>query len=149
MQVTKGLQDETQPDISFDGTQIAFRSEQDGGGIYITPTLGGEPRLLASGGFYPSFSPNGKEVLFFVGENTSMEPAAYVIPLQGGASRPLCPNWAMARGFWEPDGKAILFFGGRHGQVAPGSWMLASTTGVSPGNFRSPAMITTIRHFQT
>jgi len=135
MQVTKGLEDETQPDISPDGTQIAYRSEQDGGGIYIAPTLGGGPRLLASGGYYPSFSPNGKEVLFSVGW---VDPAAYIIPLQGGLSRPLCPSWVIGRGFWEPDGKAILFFGGRLGQVAPGRWMLASTTGGEPRKFSLP-----------
>lgn len=137
MQVTKGLADETQPDISPDGTEIAFRSERDGGGIYIVPTLGGEPRLLVSGAsaYNPSFSPNGKEVLFSIGYADS---AAYIIPLQGGASRPLCPNWVMGRGFWEPDGKAILFFGGRRGQIAPGHWMLASVTGGEPRRFPLP-----------
>lgn len=138
MQVTKGMEDETQPDISPDGTEIAFRSERDGGGIYVAPTLGGEPRLLASGGYDPSFSPDGKEILFVVGA-TSVEPVAYIMAVQGGTTRQLCPNWTIRSGFWEPDGQAILFLGGRRGQVAtPWIWLLASTTGSEPRRFSLP-----------
>ena len=36
------------PDFSPDGTRIVFYSARNGGGIYIAPTLPGEPRLLVA-----------------------------------------------------------------------------------------------------
>jgi Tol biopolymer transport system component/DNA-binding winged helix-turn-helix (wHTH) protein len=136
MQVTRGVDDETAPDISPDGTQIAFRSERDGGGIYTVSTLGGgEPQLLAKGGFDPVFSPNGKEVLFILG---LPEPAAYIVSPHGGAPRQLCPSWAIGGGVWSPDGNAILFFGRRRGDQASDNWMLVPAIGGDPAKFHLP-----------
>src|ERR1017187_6051414 len=42
--VTAGPDAEIAPDFSPDGTHIAFFSLRNGGGIYIAPTLPGEPR---------------------------------------------------------------------------------------------------------
>jgi Tol biopolymer transport system component len=39
--ITSDPVDEHEPCFSSDGTRIAFRSEKDGGGIYITRTTGG------------------------------------------------------------------------------------------------------------
>ncbi|MGC9947598.1 MAG: hypothetical protein ABSF64_14635 [Bryobacteraceae bacterium] len=44
------------PAFSPDGTQIAFRSERDAGGIYIAPALGGEAREFAMQGRRPRFA---------------------------------------------------------------------------------------------
>jgi Tol biopolymer transport system component len=35
-----------EPAFSPDGTTVAFHSRQDGGGIYLIPVIGGEPRRL-------------------------------------------------------------------------------------------------------
>ena len=134
MQVTRGGDDETDPDFSPDGTRIAFRSERDGGGIYTVSTLGGgEPQLLVKGGVSPIFSPDGKEVLFFLGY--PVDPGAYVASVQGGAPRRLCPDWEAGYGRWSPDGKAILFYGERRGDPSLGDWMLASVAGGEPKKF--------------
>src|SRR5439155_986889 len=39
--------DEYEPSFSPDGARMVFRSERDGGGVYVMPALGGEPILMA------------------------------------------------------------------------------------------------------
>ena len=48
------------PDFSPDSSQVAFRSERNGGGAYVIPVAGGLERLIAPLGRSPKFSPNGK-----------------------------------------------------------------------------------------
>jgi Tol biopolymer transport system component len=64
VRLTKDEANEDYPTFSPDGTKIAFRSERDGGGIYVVPLLGGEPRLLALRATRPQYSPDGKLLLF-------------------------------------------------------------------------------------
>jgi eukaryotic-like serine/threonine-protein kinase len=137
LQVTRGVDDETYPDFSPDGTQIAFRSERDGGAIYTVSALGGgEPKLLAKRGSIPKFSPNGREILFF-GDDV-FAPGAYIVSTQGGEPSRLCPDWTASYGFWAPDGKAVLFFGGRKRDPHFGNWMLAPVAGGEPTKFYLP-----------
>ncbi|HSD72763.1 MAG TPA: protein kinase [Thermoanaerobaculia bacterium] len=53
--------DET-PAFSPDGEQIAFRSEREGGGIFLMGATGESVRRVTDFGFDPSWSPNGGEV---------------------------------------------------------------------------------------
>jgi Tol biopolymer transport system component len=54
--------DDTQPAFSPDGEQIAFRSERDGGGIFVMGATGESVRRLTDFGFNPAWSPDGKEI---------------------------------------------------------------------------------------
>ena len=54
--------DDTQPSFSPDGERIAFRSERDGGGIFVMGATGEGARRIADFGFYPSWSPDGAEI---------------------------------------------------------------------------------------
>ena len=54
--------DDTQPAFSPDGQQIAFRSERDGGGIFVMGATGEAPRRLTDFGFNPAWSPDGREI---------------------------------------------------------------------------------------
>ena len=58
VQVTRSPAQDTQPAWSPDGGSLVFRSERDGGGLYIVPALGGMERQLTSFGTHPSW-PSG------------------------------------------------------------------------------------------
>jgi eukaryotic-like serine/threonine-protein kinase len=55
--------DDTQPAISPDGEHVAFRSERDGGGIFVMGLTGENVRRLTTFGYNPAWSPDGKEVV--------------------------------------------------------------------------------------
>ena len=113
IRLTRHELDDSQPAFSPDGTRIAFRSDRDGGGIYVVSTLGGgEERLLAKYGRRPRFSPDGSQILYWVGEYRSAK--MYVIPAAGGSPRQLQPDFESAiEPIWTPDGKHVLFAGAR------------------------------------
>ena len=67
IRLTRNSADDHFPDFSPDGSQIVFRSEQEGGGIYLVSTLGGEERLLAPLGRNPRFSPDGHWIAYWTG----------------------------------------------------------------------------------
>ncbi len=52
-----------QPAFSPDGSLIAFRSERDGGGIYLMGSTGESVRRLTNFGFNPAWMPGGKEIV--------------------------------------------------------------------------------------
>jgi serine/threonine protein kinase len=54
--------DDIQPAYSPDGQQIAFRSEREGGGIFLMGATGESPRRLTDFGFNPAWSPDGREI---------------------------------------------------------------------------------------
>ena len=115
--------DDRSPTFSPDGGRIAFRSERDGGGIYIMPALGGDAKLIAERGVRPGFSPDGKLIAYYTGEYPSG--SLFVVPSDGGVATRLRAEFAGAsHPIWLADGKNILFNGnhpdhGRDWWVAP------------------------------
>src|SRR6185436_10961927 len=55
--------DDSEPAISPDGSTIAFRSERDGGGIYLMSVSGESPSRLTDFGHNPSWSPDGSRIV--------------------------------------------------------------------------------------
>ena len=91
------LTDDREPDFSPDGRHIAFRSDRAGGGVYVIPTLGGNPRLVAEGGAAPASLPMAAasrtgRVLALGRRRTSPGFSVFTVPANGGRQR----GWPMA-----------------------------------------------------
>ena len=117
-QITNSPFDESEPAFTHDGQQIVFRSERDGGGIYISQSYGHEGRILAPEGRNPRVSPVDLRVAFWKGEvGGGIHPGSgkiYIMPLEGGPAAQLCPDFAAAAyPIWSPAGDRIMFLGRR------------------------------------
>jgi serine/threonine protein kinase len=56
--------DDTQPAFSPDGERIAFRSERQGGGIFVMGRTGESVRRITDTGYTPAWSPDGTQLVF-------------------------------------------------------------------------------------
>ncbi|MEP6925311.1 MAG: protein kinase [Pyrinomonadaceae bacterium] len=105
--------DDTQPAFSPDGERIAFRSERAPAGIYLMEATGENVRRVCDFGYYPSWSPDGKEIV--VAEysqdipSTRSPSALWVVNVASGAKRLLIENFAMQPA-WSPNGRRIAFW---------------------------------------
>ena len=116
LRLTNGSDDAYEPAFSRDGSRIAYRSEKEGGGLYIVSSLGGESRFVAGEGRRPRFSPNGNLIAYwsgFMGPNFHPgSSGTYVVPLNGGAAKQIATQFAATRHpVWMPDGRHLLILG--------------------------------------
>jgi serine/threonine protein kinase/Tol biopolymer transport system component len=107
--------DDSQPAFSPDGSQIAFRSERDGGGIFVMGATGESPRRVTNFGFNPAWSPDGKNLV--VATERISDPTAryswselYRVPSNGGEKRRISRGDAVQPS-WSPHGRRIAYWG--------------------------------------
>ena len=121
------LEDDSQPAFSPDGSQIAFRSERDGGGIFVMGVTGESVRRLTDFGHNPSWSPDGRRIVVAT-EDVELSPhirqrtsELWLIDTGTGAPRAIIQAKTSGMGFgretdavqpsWSPHGKRIAFWG--------------------------------------
>ena len=113
--LTEGSEsDDTQPRFSPDGERIAFRSERDGGGVFVMGATGEAVVRAANFGYYPTWSPDGSTIAVTT-QNVpdprmrSGTSELYVIDLTTGQSRKLIESDATEPD-WSPNGHRIAFW---------------------------------------
>jgi serine/threonine protein kinase len=112
--------DDSEPAYSPDGNQIAFRSERNGGGIYLMGSTGESVRRLTETGYDPAWSPDGKEIVYATAPGDDPRKWSAQSRLWraevGTPRRRLVANAEGTQPSWSPNGKRIAYW-----SVPPGS----------------------------
>ena len=119
--------DDSEPAFSPDGSQIAFRSERSGGGIFVMGVTGESVRRLTDAGHNPAWSPDGTRIVYSTApvelrphlRRTNGE--LWIVDLRTEVKQPLVqartggPDFGRAsdavQPSWSPHGKRIAFWG--------------------------------------
>jgi Tol biopolymer transport system component/predicted Ser/Thr protein kinase len=110
-------EDDTQPCFAPDGDSIAFRSGREGGGIYVMGATGESAKRLTDMGYNPSWSPDGKEIVF--GSHGFDIPSArggfwsalWAVSVVTGEIRKITTGLGdAAQPSWSPHGNRIAFW---------------------------------------
>jgi len=128
------LVDDTQPAFAPDGEHLAFRSEREGGGIFVMGATGESVRRLTDFGYHPAWSPDGTRLVICtqnVGDPTFRFTASQLwsIDLTSG-ERKLLTNADAAQPSWSPNGHSIAYWGrGEGGGGAGDIWTIPAAGG--------------------
>ena len=117
--------DNYQPAYSPVDDRIAFRSDHDGGGIFLLEPKSGRISRLTNFGFYPAWSPDGSQIVFSTetfndpAEAEAIQPSSlYIVDVKSKLIRrvePSEPTRDALQPAWSPHGKMIAYWGTAHG----------------------------------
>ena len=115
VRVTTSDANASQPQWAPGGESIVFRSERDGGGLYVIPASGGVERIVSTFGYEPLWSPDGTLILFKHTLVLPDLPTFYVVGLDGMPPRPVRPDvlsrFSSLHAAWHPDGRRVSIWG--------------------------------------
>jgi Tol biopolymer transport system component len=119
VQITSSPAHDSQADWSSGG-QIVFRSDREGGGIFVLPAPGGVERKVAMFGDHPRWSPDGKRILFQRSQAPGQEVIPrelYVVAMSGGEPQPVLSatmtDFTAFSVAWHPDSARVSVWGVR------------------------------------
>ncbi len=109
-------QADSQPAFSPDGSMIAYRSECDGGGIFVMGATGEAARRITGSCFNPSWSPDSKrlvcgtESITFTPTSRGQRSELWIVTVESGARQLLLQNDGVQPS-WSPNGHRIAYWG--------------------------------------
>jgi len=124
--------DDWQPAFSPDGERIAFRSQRDGGGIFVMGSTGESVKRLTDFGFNPSWSPDGKEIVvangafLFPSDRGGRVGGLVAINLETGKKREVSTAGDCMQPSWSPHGNRIAYWGLRRNSGQRDLWTVAA-----------------------
>jgi Tol biopolymer transport system component len=119
-----------EPAFSPDGSHIAFRSNRDEGGLYMMGATGETVRRLTGFGFDPSWSPDGRRIVFATDQvatplaRTQIS-SLHVVDVESGEIRKIFERDAVQPA-WSPNGERIAFWTAYVGDTRAGQRDIAT-----------------------
>ena len=120
------------PAFSPDGDRVAFRSERNGGGIFVMRATGESVTRLSDFGFNPSWSPDGRELVVSLGsfnyptDRGSSTLGLAAIDVSSGARREISKTDDAMQPSWSPHGHRIAYWGLRGDSGQRDVWTIAA-----------------------
>ena len=111
-QLTNGMGILTAPEISPDGSQIAFThgTPLAQPAIWVMDRDGSNPHQLYESGWDPTWSPDGEEILFASDLNGTVQ--IYILSLKNGSTRQVnALDYLRGRTDWSPRGEIVTYSG--------------------------------------
>jgi len=122
---------DSQGAFSPDGEQIAFRSNRDGGGIFVMGATGESVRRITNGGYDPRWSPEGQRLAYATEPvldpySRTVRSELWIADVASGATKKLWDGDAV-QPVWSPKGTRIAFWANSGGQRD--LWTIAASGG--------------------
>jgi eukaryotic-like serine/threonine-protein kinase len=124
---------DTQPAFSPDGKQIAFRSERDGGGLFLMGATGESVRRLTDDGYNPAWSPDGSEIVYALEPvddplRRSIVSQLWRVRVADGVRRQIAAGDAVQPS-WSPHDRRIAYWGIPDGSTRRVIWTIPAGGG--------------------
>ena len=123
-------EDDSEPAVSPDGTRIVFRSERDGGGLFVMGATGESPRRLTDAGHSPAWSPDGTEIVYAAEKPDPGRSVSRLWRVSAAGGEPALVTRADAvQPSWSPEGRRIAFWGIAAGSGERAIWTVGRDGG--------------------
>jgi serine/threonine protein kinase/Tol biopolymer transport system component len=128
--------DDTQPAFSPDGQQIAFRSEREGGGLFVMGATGESARRLTDSGYNPAWSPDGRRIVYategVAGPLERRQTSQLWIVDVATQEKRLLGKRDAVQPSWSPHGQRIAYWSVPTGSAQRVLWTVAADGGGEP-----------------
>jgi eukaryotic-like serine/threonine-protein kinase len=106
--------DDTEPAVSPNGDRIVFRSEREGGGLFVMGATGESVRRISDFGFNPAWSPDGAAIVCAtegvdIPTTRWSTSTLWIVDVATGARRQLTTSDAV-QPHWSPNGHRIAYW---------------------------------------